>query len=120
MDLSDWIVPFIIFCVLGFWKLVFIWQSSKKLRPPLPPGPWGLPILGYLPFLNRNASFLSFHQLSRRYGPIYRVKLGLVPVVVVADSDLIKTAFKEEAFSGKPPLYITNGIMRGYGKQSLG
>lgn len=82
----------------------------------LPPGPWGLPILGYLPFLNPTTPHESFTELAKKYGKIYGLYLGNVYTVVLSDAAMISSAFSKEQVTGRAPLYVTHGIMGGYGK----
>lgn len=97
--------------VIGYW-------AFKKLKEwqYLPPGPWGLPIVGYLPFLDRHQPHLTLTQLSKKFGPIYGIGMGNVYAVVLSDHKLIREAFAKESFSGRAPLYLTHGIMHGNGK----
>lgn len=79
----------------------------------LPPGPIGLPVLGYLPFLG-NEIHLTLTDLSRRFGPIYQIFLGGIRVVVLNDASLVRQAFKQTVFSGRPDTQLTR-ILQGYG-----
>lgn len=79
----------------------------------LPPGPTGLPFLGYLPFLG-NEIHLTLTDLSRRFGPIYQIFLGGIRVVVLNDASLVRHAFKQTVFSGRPDTQLTR-ILQGYG-----
>lgn len=47
--------------------LRFRWRKDINL----PPGPWGIPLIGYVPFLGRNLHAM-FWELSKTYGPIVR------------------------------------------------
>nr|XP_021189636.2 cytochrome P450 306a1 [Helicoverpa armigera]XP_021189637.2 cytochrome P450 306a1 [Helicoverpa armigera]XP_049695087.1 cytochrome P450 306a1 [Helicoverpa armigera]WRX06041.1 CYP306A1 [Helicoverpa armigera] len=101
-----WLVTF----VAGFWifKKIKQWQS-------LPPGPWGLPVVGYLPFLDRHQPHRTLAKLSKEYGSIYGIGMGSVYAVVLSDHKLVRDAFAKENFSGRAPLYLTHGIMKGNG-----
>ncbi|CAL1261372.1 unnamed protein product [Larinioides sclopetarius] len=79
----------------------------------LPPGPWGLPIFGHLFFL-RPCSHLKLTQLGEKYGPIYQIFLGSKRVVVISDPDLVKEAFGQLVFSGRPDTSLTK-LIEGYG-----
>lgn len=92
--------------------LSIFWYHQKKL----PPGPWGLPFLGYLPWLDPKAPYLSFTTLARQYGPIYGVSLGNLYTVVLTDPKDIRSVLAKDASTGRAPLYVTHGIMKGYGK----
>lgn len=79
----------------------------------LPPGPMGLPFLGYLPFIS-NEIHLTLTSLSEKYGPIYQIFLGGIRVVVLNDASLVRQAFKQPVFSGRPDTQLTQ-ILQGYG-----
>lgn len=96
----------ILICVL----LVKLRLSHLKL---LPPGPMGFPFLGYLPFVGQEIH-LTLTSLSNRYGPIYQIFLGNIRVVVLNDASLVRQAFKQPVFSGRPDTQLTR-ILQGYG-----
>jgi ecdysteroid 25-hydroxylase CYP306A1 len=86
---------------------------------PLPPGPWGLPVVGYLPFLDPKAPHRSLAELvERKAGSegMVGVWLGSVYTVVVSDPQLVREALSREEFAGRAPLYLTHGIMKGHGE----
>ncbi|XP_029833956.2 cytochrome P450 2C44 [Ixodes scapularis] len=78
----------------------------------LPPGPKGVPILGYIPFLGRN-HHLKFAELAKDYGPIVRVKFGMVNVVVLNDYASVKKWLSHSAFQSRirNVFCITSGLL---------
>lgn len=95
-------------------SVAVLWFLQRR-GPPLPPGPRGVPLLGFLPWIDPKAPHLTFTRLAKLYGPIYSVKLGNVFTVVLSDQHLIRQAFTKDIFVGRAPLYLTHGIMKGYG-----
>ncbi|XP_047988668.1 cytochrome P450 18a1 [Leguminivora glycinivorella] len=74
-------------------------QLVREARK-LPPGPWGPPVVGYLPFLGvRHKTFL---ELARSYGALFSARLGNQLTVVLSDYRLIREAFRREEFTGRP------------------
>ncbi|KAK4422794.1 Flavonoid 3'-monooxygenase [Sesamum alatum] len=77
-------------------SITWILPKTSKEAPnhPLPPGPRGLPIVGYLPFLHQNLH-LQFTELARQYGPIYKFKLGNKLCVVISSPSLVKEVVRD-------------------------
>lgn len=100
--------------LLAVAVLVFtiFWRHKKNL----PPGPWNLPILGYLPFINETSPHITFTELARKYGPIYSLRLGGIYTVVISDAKIVRKVLAQDITTGRPELYLTHGIMNGYGK----
>ncbi|CAN7995741.1 unnamed protein product, partial [Ixodes hexagonus] len=70
-------------------------------RKSLPPGPRGIPVLGYLPFLGSSLQ-VTFKELADTYGPIVRVKLGSKDVVVLNDLESIKEGLNTDEVLSRP------------------
>ncbi|KAK9503987.1 hypothetical protein O3M35_010436 [Rhynocoris fuscipes] len=79
----------------------------------LPPGPWGLPIFGYLPFLKQEAH-VHFGELAEKYGGIFSLSLGNQFLVILSDYKIIREAFRREEFTNRPDTELTH-ILGGYG-----
>ncbi|XP_054711043.1 uncharacterized protein LOC129220640 [Uloborus diversus] len=75
----------------------------KNWRSGLPPGPIGLPVVGYIPFLTRNVH-LKFQELAMKYGEVFSVRLGSELVVVLNGTKSIREAFAKSEFLGRPPI----------------
>lgn len=77
-------------------QLVTLFREARNL----PPGPWGPPLVGYLPFLGvRHKTYL---KLARSYGALFSARLGNQLTVVLSDYKLIREAFRREEFTGRP------------------
>ena len=86
-----------------------------RLNRSLPPGPYGLPLVGYLPFLKRPDDIRSeMTDLSLKYGPCFSIRLGTELMVILSDHHLIKEAFCCPVFDGRPRNEFFN-IIKGYG-----
>ncbi|KAJ0716378.1 putative cytochrome P450 [Helianthus annuus] len=104
--------------VLFFSLLWYKWTGwfTKGGRIRLPPGPYGLPVFGYLPFLS-NHLHERFTEISHRYGPIFSLRLGSKFHVVVNSVDLAKVMTREldRTFANRSPpvaaLTITYGAL---------
>ena len=105
----------IIASVVILLAIIQLCFKNKLPKGRLPPGPYGVPILGYLPFLNPVAPYLTLTNLCDRFGKVFSVQLGQVTCIVLADAAVIRQAFSRSDFSGRAPLYLTHGIMNGFG-----
>ncbi|KAK1427130.1 hypothetical protein QVD17_15813 [Tagetes erecta] len=88
-------------------------NSTPRGTAPLPPGPNGLPLVGYFPFLGPNLHF-EFGKLAQRYGPIFKIYLGSKIHVVINSAELVKVATSEqdESFANRDP--HTAGLAASY------
>ncbi|XP_055943157.1 cytochrome P450 2J4-like [Argiope bruennichi] len=96
-------VRYEIWIAFGVTVLVAIISSLlKKSRRNFPPGPWGLPVVGYIPFLSKDVH-LKFIELAKKYGDVFSLRLGSETVVVLNDTVSIREAFSKQEFLGRPP-----------------
>lgn len=84
------------------------------LKIPSPDGPWGLPIIGYLPFIKRNG-YLQFMKLSESYGDVLSINLLGQKYIILNSYESIKEAFgsKSVKFSGRPTGFSFLGQIEG-------
>ncbi|KAL4558114.1 hypothetical protein LXL04_036310 [Taraxacum kok-saghyz] len=78
-------------------------SNGAKSKSCLPPSPFGLPIIGHLHLIGPNLH-QSFHKLSIKYGPVYRLFLGSKPYVVIGSPETAKAVFQtyENVFLDRP------------------
>ncbi|XP_066987986.1 cytochrome P450 2L1-like [Macrobrachium rosenbergii] len=90
------------------WTLVVLflgllyWLTKKPSG--LPPGRWGLPIIGYVPLYTNNTRKI-ISDLREQYGDIFTWKIGSHVFVGFCDYELIKTTFNRPECQGRPYLF---------------
>ncbi|KAL0432861.1 UNVERIFIED_CONTAM: cytochrome [Sesamum latifolium] len=90
--------------------VIFIYlflKNRKAAKTLVPPGPPGLPLIGNLhQFVTVTNLHIHLWELSRKYGPLMRMKLGPVPVLVVSSAKLAKEVMKTQdaVFCSRPKL----------------
>ncbi|XP_040848360.1 cytochrome P450 2C14-like isoform X1 [Ochotona curzoniae] len=96
--------------------LFSLWKQSHG-RGKLPPGPTPLPILGNLLQLDFKDINKSLTKLSKVYGPVFTVYLGMTPTVVIHSYEAVKEALIDlgEEFSGRKGLPVNDKVNKGLG-----
>ncbi|KAL5551077.1 hypothetical protein UlMin_001253 [Ulmus minor] len=82
----------------AFFTVVFavLWlRLSTKISSQLPPGPRGLPLIGYIPFLTSDLH-LEFFKLATLYGPIYKLWFANQLTIVINSPSLIKEVVRDQ------------------------
>ncbi|XP_019196625.1 PREDICTED: cytochrome P450 83B1-like [Ipomoea nil] len=91
--------------VLIYYYILPSFKHNRKSHTSSPPGPPGLPILGnLLQFSSAAVPHTFLWQLSHKYGPLMRMKLGSREVVVISSARMAMEALKthDSAFSSRP------------------
>uniref|UniRef100_A0A8C5ZXU1 unspecific monooxygenase n=1 Tax=Marmota marmota marmota TaxID=9994 RepID=A0A8C5ZXU1_MARMA len=86
-------------------------------RGKLPPGPMPLPILGNILQIDTKNISKSLTNLSKVYGPVFTVYLGLRPTVVLHGYEAVKEALIDhgEVFSGRGSFPVADRVTKGLG-----
>ncbi|XP_071368980.1 cytochrome P450 2F5-like isoform X2 [Centroberyx affinis] len=105
--------------ILAGLILALLWLFTMKNRRKynLPPGPTGLPLIGNLLQVDKNAPFKSILKLSESYGPVMTVHLGWQRAVVLVGYDAVKEALVDQAddFAGRWQVPYLLKASKGYG-----
>ncbi|XP_077654893.1 cytochrome P450 2C9-like isoform X3 [Urocitellus parryii] len=99
-------------CIL----LLSLWRQRSG-RGRLPPGPMPLPILGNILQIDAKNISESLTNLSKVYGPVFTVYLGLRPTVVLHGYEAVKEALIDhgEVFSGRGSFPVGDRASKGLG-----
>lgn len=83
-------------------------------------GPTGLPLIGNLAQIRVNAAE-QYRAWSKKFGAVYQIQLGNIPVVVVNSAASAKVLFGQnaQALSSRPEFYTFHKVSR-EGKAAIG
>ncbi|GMH13860.1 hypothetical protein Nepgr_015701 [Nepenthes gracilis] len=91
-------LPVLVCCVI--WSRG---RSNPRRRPPEPAGSW--PLIGHLRLLvGSQLPHVALANLADKYGPIFQIKIGVHPVLVVSNWELAKEclAQNDKIFVNRP------------------
>ncbi|XP_029456171.1 cytochrome P450 2G1-like [Rhinatrema bivittatum] len=88
--------------------LVLLLFLSSWKRKNLPPGPVPWPLIGNLHQLDKSAPYKTFMELGEKYGEVFTIFFGPLPVVVLYGYDTLKDALigQAEDFGGRAILPV--------------
>ncbi|KAM0872842.1 hypothetical protein ACQ4PT_038461 [Festuca glaucescens] len=100
---------FVVSCLIivrSFW-------SGRKGR--LPPSPPTLPIIGNLHQLSLSYLHRRLQALAQRHGPVFLLRLGSMPAIVVSSASVAETVLKtkDNVFCGRSQNYTARGLLYG-------
>ncbi|XP_048245202.1 cytochrome P450 1A1-like [Haliotis rufescens] len=86
------------------YRTFWLSSGSKAI-----PGPWCLPLVGYFPFLGEKPH-LTLTRLGNKYGPVFRLSLGMKDVVVINSRKLAREALvgKGDDYADRPQFKLRN------------
>ncbi|XP_048829179.1 cytochrome P450 1A1-like [Brienomyrus brachyistius] len=100
--------------------MCIVFLIFRLLRPKIPeglqqlPGPKPVPIIGNVLEVGRNPH-LSLTAMAERYGSVYRIHIGMRPVVVLSGIKTLRQALirQGEDFAGRPDLHSFRLLLEG-------
>ncbi|KAM5140191.1 cytochrome P450 2C18-like isoform 4-T4 [Callospermophilus lateralis] len=96
--------------------LLSLWRRSPRSGK-LPPGPTPLPILGNILQIDAKNISKSLSNLSKIYGPVFTLYLGMKPTVVLHGYEAVRKALVDrgEEFSGRGSFPVVERANKGLG-----
>ncbi|KAM3856364.1 cytochrome P450 2K1-like [Vipera latastei] len=90
------------------------WKKSSK---DFPPGPRPLPVIGNLHIMDLKKPYQTLLELSKQYGPVFKIQLGVQKIVVLTGYETIKEALVNNAdvFAERAHVPIFEDFSRGFG-----
>ncbi|XP_037799814.1 cytochrome P450 2L1-like [Penaeus monodon] len=82
--------------------IILLMCSFFKRPVGLPPGRWGLPLIGYLPVMNKNSFEDQLKDLQKQHGDIYIWRIGSEILLFLHSYTLAKEAFMSSDFVNRP------------------
>ncbi|OJJ42182.1 hypothetical protein ASPZODRAFT_155475 [Penicilliopsis zonata CBS 506.65] len=91
---------------------IYITTRKSTSSLPLPPGPKPLPIIGNLHQAPKSHSWRTYHEWSKRYGPIIHVNILGQPVIILSTSEAAHDllAIRGATFSDRPYLFLATDL----------
>uniref|UniRef100_A0A673TJ99 unspecific monooxygenase n=1 Tax=Suricata suricatta TaxID=37032 RepID=A0A673TJ99_SURSU len=101
---------------LSCWLLLSLWKQNPE-KGKLPPGPHPLPFIGNILQIDVKNIGKSLCSLSKTYGPVFTLYLGMKPVVVLHGYKAVKEALIDlgEEFSARGSFPLAERINNGHG-----
>lgn len=95
------LITLVFLVILWFISLVL---KQNRLQPSSPPGPRGLPLVGYLPFLGPNL-YRTFSELQNVYGSIFKIQIGTKLWIVISSPSLAAEVVRDQdvTFANRDP-----------------
>ncbi|KAM9616706.1 cytochrome P450 2K1-like isoform 1-T1 [Morphnus guianensis] len=105
----------LILTFLSILKMRGFWNNHRGKN--FPPGPRALPIIGNLHLFDLKRPYRTYLQLSKLYGPVFSVQMGLRKIVVISGYETVKEALvnQADAFAERPKIPIFQDLTGGYG-----
>lgn len=100
-----------ILALLAGYVVLNEYLRRKSMIPGLPSPPQNI-VFGHLPHFAHNGVAEPCREWSKRYGPVYQVKLGNITAVTVNTAAAAKRIFSHQshATSSRPELYTLHKV----------
>ncbi|GMH27048.1 hypothetical protein Nepgr_028891 [Nepenthes gracilis] len=99
------------FILLFFYYVLWRRNENLKRQPPMPGGSW--PIVGHINLLRGSkVPHIVLANLADKYGPIFKIKLGIRQVLVVSSREIAKECLidNDRVFVNRPQTVATKHL----------
>lgn len=100
MSYFEWEVTDILATFVFILISLYVYKCIRSRK--YPPGPIGLPIIGYYPFLGKKPN-ITLRDLSKKYGDIFSLYIGPQLMVIISDHELAKEILNHPMAMARPP-----------------
>lgn len=110
--------------IIVFYYLSRRWRAAnhkRKLSPPEAKGGW--PIFGHLPLFGGSIPpHLTLGAMADKYGPIFTIRLGVHPSLVISSSEIAKECFttKDLSIISRPRMVVLDHVSYDYAMFGFG
>ncbi|XP_063298154.1 cytochrome P450 2K6-like [Pelobates fuscus] len=108
----------IILAMICILTLLFLYNVLWDWTPPnYPPGPKPLPLIGNLNILDIKRPYLTLMELSKHYGSVFSIQMGMNKIVVLTGYETVKDALVNHAdeFGERADFPLIHNIDNGAG-----
>ncbi|XP_077147772.1 cytochrome P450 2B11-like [Ranitomeya variabilis] len=112
----DLVTVLLAIVVILFLAVSFKNQKQENYKN-FPPGPKPLPILGNVLMMDMSKPYKTFMELSKTYGPVFSVQIGMTKIVVLCGYEAVKDALVNHAdvFSDRPRAHVFTKLLNNNG-----
>ncbi|KAG8542002.1 hypothetical protein GDO81_027706 [Engystomops pustulosus] len=97
MDLDLSLASYFVLVLTFAFILIVIKSLNENHIKNYPPGPRSWPLIGNLHLIDFRRPHLTYLQLSKKYGPVFSVRMGMKKMVVIAGYEAVKEALVTNA-----------------------
>ncbi|KEH25407.1 cytochrome P450 family protein [Medicago truncatula] len=97
------VLAILLVLIYNIWKIKKPSNKFKGMKPPEPL--YALPLIGHLHLLGKQIPLARiFASFSDKYGPIFQIRLGAYPALIISNQNAIKECFttNDKILSSRP------------------